>query len=245
LYRKHQSCNDSEVKTFITFFTLAVLTMTDPMGDLAELERLSLVSKVTSEIQNHTGMVDKTLAEFAIAQHASSKGLDEFKAMLGEFFPTSLIESIDRLVLTMDPKRKVTSKSKNNGANADGQDEGRSRVFKGLAIPDKEQPFADELDDTMAMLEGLAGGRGGASGKEVNGSRQDHGARDGHSSRKRSRSPEREKRRSRPKQDNYYEPPIPTRIGNGDHNRDRRQDDRRDGGRGRDDRYNDGGNGSG
>lgn len=207
--------------------------MADLFGDLAELERLSLVSKVTSEIQNHTGMVDKTLAEFAIAQHKNSKTLDDFKTMLGEFFPPSLIESIDRLVLTMDPTRKVTSKSKSNGGELNGQGDARSRVFKGLAIPDKEEPFsngngkADELDDTMAMLEGLAGTRGGAGKKHRNGAKDDSYSKDDRSHRKRSRSPEREKRRSRPKHDEYYEPPIATRMGMDDY-RDRRQNDRRD-----------------
>lgn len=247
-YSDAYRCNDGEVDNDHHLPEAVILDMADLMDDLAELERLSLVSKVTSEIQNHTGMVDKTLAEFAIAQHASSKGLDEFKAMLGEFFPTSLIESIDRLVLTMDPKRKVTSKSKSNGADADGQDEGRSRVFKGLAIPDKEQPYnedgnVDELDDTMAMLEGMAGSRGGASKKQENGSRQDRSAREGHSSRKRSRSPEREKRRSRPRQDENYEPPIPTRMGNGEAPWIRKHNDR--GGSGRGDRYDDRGDGNG
>ena len=32
------------------------------MDDLASLELLSLVSKVTSELQNHLGISDKTLA---------------------------------------------------------------------------------------------------------------------------------------------------------------------------------------
>ena len=227
--------------------------MADLFGDLAELERLSLVSKVTSEIQNHTGMVDKTLAEFAIAQHKNCPDLEGFKTMLGEFFPPTLIESIDRLVLTMDPSRKAANKNKSNGAQASGHDDGRSRVFKGLAIPDKEQNGngkVDELDDTMAMLEGLAGKKGGAQVNNDGHKLQDYGGREDRSSRKRSRSPEHDKRRSRHKHDEYYEPPIPTPIGQ-DGYRDRRYNDRRDdrggerGDRGnwRDDRYNDPRNG--
>ena len=37
------------------------------MDDLESLELLSLVSKVTWELQNHLGVSDKTLAEFVIA----------------------------------------------------------------------------------------------------------------------------------------------------------------------------------
>lgn len=149
------------------------------MDDLANLEFLSLVSKVTSEIQNHVGVSDKTLAEFVIDQHADCKGVADFKTQLeamGAEFPQSLVESIDRLVLTLHPKYK----NKNKGANgktagANGEDgaqetDRKTRVFRGLAIPDKEvdyevadeepangAPQADALDDTFAMLEGLAG----------------------------------------------------------------------------------------
>jgi ATP-dependent RNA helicase DHX8/PRP22 len=146
--------------------------------DLASLELLSLVSKVTSEIQNHTGISEKTLAEFVIAQHAKCKSLPEFKSTLEEFgaeFPQSLIESIDRLILTLHPKFA----KKQNGAQGTAQEpvderDRKTRVFKGLAIPDKEPVWAAvnvtvangsneedttlaALDDTFAMLEGLAG----------------------------------------------------------------------------------------
>ena len=44
------------------------------MDDLENLEFLSLVSKVTSEIQNHLGVSDKTLAEFvALAKSQPGK----------------------------------------------------------------------------------------------------------------------------------------------------------------------------
>ncbi|CAA9964859.1 hypothetical protein CFE70_008101 [Pyrenophora teres f. teres 0-1] len=145
------------------------------MDDLENLEFLSLVSKVTSEIQNHLGVSDKTLAEFVIDQHAKCKGVADFKSQLeamGAEFPQSLVESIDRLILTLHPKYKNKGAK---AAGANGQDGGdatdrKTRVFKGLAIPDKEvdyevadeapaneAPDVDALDDTFAMLEGLAG----------------------------------------------------------------------------------------
>ena len=152
------------------------------MDDLANLEFLSLVSKVTSEIQNHLGVSDKTLAEFVIDQHASAKGIADFKEQLeamGAEFPQSLVESIDRLILTLHPKYK--SKNTNGAKVAEDDDDNRdrkTRVFKGLAIADKEVEFSDTeeqpatnipepdaLDDTFAMLEGLAG-KGAANPKE-------------------------------------------------------------------------------
>lgn len=181
------------------------------MDDLANLEYLSLVSKVTSEIQNHLGVSEKTLAEFVIDQHGKSKNLVDFKAQLeamGADFPQSLIESIDRAVLTMHPKYKNKGA---NGQKAAADEEGaedavdrKTRVFKGLAIPDKEveydaendqedngKPQTDALDDTFAMLEGLAG-KGASRPKE-------------RSSRKRSMSPvnEEERDRSRSKRHRY------------------------------------------
>ncbi|KAF1964471.1 hypothetical protein BU23DRAFT_62367 [Bimuria novae-zelandiae CBS 107.79] len=147
------------------------------MDDLANLEFLALVAKVTDEIQNHVGVSDKTLAEFIIDQHANAKGLDDFETQLKEIgaeFPASLVKSIDRLILTLHPKYKNKKKDGANGKeqHPDGGDETdrKTRVFKGLAIPDKEVNFGpesdgeetgkaqpDALDDTFAMLEGLAG----------------------------------------------------------------------------------------
>ncbi|GAB1319295.1 DEAH-box ATP-dependent RNA helicase prp22 [Madurella fahalii] len=127
------------------------------MDDLESLELLSLVSKVTSELQNHLGISEKTLAEFVIAQRLECASFADFKAKLatvGAEFPPSLVESIDRLVLAMHPKFK----GKQNGTRHEedekpGQSsEQKTKVFKGLAIPDKE---VDAIDDTLALLESL------------------------------------------------------------------------------------------
>ncbi|KAL2127224.1 hypothetical protein VTI74DRAFT_11072 [Chaetomium olivicolor] len=127
------------------------------MDDLESLELLSLVSKVTSELQNHLGINEKTLAEFVIAQRLECGSFDEFKSKLaavGAEFPPSLVESIDRLVKTMHPKFK----GKQNGLKREEDQkpvqsaEEKSRVFKGLAIPDKD---VEAIDDTLALLESL------------------------------------------------------------------------------------------
>ena len=82
------------------------------MDGLESFELLSLTSKVSSELQNHLGINEKTLAEFIIAQHSKCKTFDEFKSSLeqmGAEFPQSLVESIDRLVLARHPKYKRTA----------------------------------------------------------------------------------------------------------------------------------------
>lgn len=64
------------------------------MDDLENLEFLSLVSKITSEIHNHLGISDKTLAEFIIDQRSQCESLDQFKKkleLLDADFPNSLI----------------------------------------------------------------------------------------------------------------------------------------------------------
>ncbi|KAI9827208.1 MAG: DEAH-box ATP-dependent RNA helicase prp22 [Thelocarpon impressellum] len=174
------------------------------MDDLESLELLSLVSKVTSELQNYLGISDKTLAEFVIDQHAKCTSLADFRSKLeamGAEFPQSLVESVDRLILTMHPKFKGV-KGKQAGAGSgeaaggagDGVDK-KTRIFTGLALPDQEPTWVDEgysngkgkeggaappdaIDDTLALLEGLE-----SKAKTEKG---------GKPSRKRSRSPEAE-----------------------------------------------------
>lgn len=183
------------------------------MDDLESLEFLSLVSRVTSELQNHLGISDKTLAEFVIDQHLQCGSLPAFKAKLDEIqadFPQSLIESIDRLVLTMHPKFKGKKGSESVKKVEDYEDDERdrkTRVFKGLAIPDKEVEWPTteqvekdsgrdelgDLDDTFAMLESLAGKTNGA---EKGPSARKRSVSPGDEARDRSRS-KRHRRRSR------------------------------------------------
>ncbi|RVX74123.1 Pre-mRNA-splicing factor ATP-dependent RNA helicase prp22 [Exophiala mesophila] len=208
------------------------------MDDFTSLELLSLVSKVTSELQNHLGISDKTLAEFVIDQHEKSSGnLADFKkalAAMGAEFPNSLVESIDRLILTLHPKHKATKSAKQNGnpdADLDELDAigKKARVFKGLAVADREPAWDDyeddmvgqkaieetappgvEEDDTFALLEGLAA-------KPTNGT--NHSSQ---RSRKRSRSPDRDEysRDRRPRQKYWSRSPSPA-----EDKRSRRRDD--------------------
>lgn len=72
------------------------------MDDLYNLELLSLVAKITQEIDNHAGINEKTLAEFVISLHDQSKTLPAFKDKLKEVgadFPDSFVENVDRFDL--------------------------------------------------------------------------------------------------------------------------------------------------
>jgi len=180
------------------------------MDDLESLELLSLVSKVTSELQNHLGLGDKALAEFVIAQHGG-KDLATFKKSLQEMdadFPTSLVESIDRLVLTMHPKYKKSlqsSKSEASGRDKTADIGRRERVFKGLAVANREQTWEESdgsADDTFAALEGLAPG---AKTNGTNGSRKRSRSPEGYrkSRKRRSRSPESPPRSRRRRNSDY------------------------------------------
>ncbi|KAF5137090.1 Pre-mRNA-splicing factor ATP-dependent RNA helicase prp22 [Metarhizium anisopliae] len=156
------------------------------MDDLLNLELLSLVSKVTSELQNHIGISDKTLVEFLISQRLESSSTDDFRKRLdkiGADFPPSLVDSLDRLVLAMHPKFKGNGDQINGEEHHSRTLEEKEKVFSGLALADKAVAYdsgADAIDDTLALLEGLEG----KAKKEK-------------ASRKRSRSPEYDGKESR------------------------------------------------
>ncbi|KAL1920521.1 uncharacterized protein VTP21DRAFT_898 [Calcarisporiella thermophila] len=109
------------------------------MDDLKQFEHLSLVSKVMSELFNHTGTNDKVLAEFIIHLHGKSKNLADFKKKLEEMeadFPESFIENLDRIIHTLKP-RKDKGKRKTNGSDSSFDDVKQKRQkFPGLSFPD-------------------------------------------------------------------------------------------------------------
>ncbi|KAI0756399.1 P-loop containing nucleoside triphosphate hydrolase protein [Daedaleopsis nitida] len=191
--------------------------------DLYNLEFLSLVAKITQEIDNHTGLSDKTLAEFVISLHDQSKTLPEFKAKLQEVganFPESFIENVDRLILALHPKHKKRSNGKEN-ASADSpivdETDKKKRMFPGLALKDQEwqhgapkDAIMKEVDDMMSQLEGVA-------------------------KRARPRSPDDERSPKRPRhsRSRSRSPPPPPRRRSPSPHRGRGYDDRRDDRRGR------------
>jgi ATP-dependent RNA helicase DHX8/PRP22 len=143
-------------------------------ADLYNLEFLSLVAKITQEIDNHTGLNEKSLAEFTINLHEkSNKSLDTFKAKLKEndaSFPDSLVENIDRLIFSMHPKYKKKSKSRTTLGKRKKVDGGptelerQKRMFPGLAMQDKEVPSAVADDVFLKELGDLVAGKTPHSG---------------------------------------------------------------------------------
>ncbi|RCI09694.1 hypothetical protein L249_3978 [Ophiocordyceps polyrhachis-furcata BCC 54312] len=132
------------------------------MDDVSNLELLSLVSKVTSELQNHAGTSDKTLAEFLIFQRVKSSSLEDFRKWLDTVknpFPESFVNSLDRLVLTLHPKFKGNAKPSDGDEHRPSRTlEDKEKIFSGLALPDEKNGGGgggDAIDDTLAMLEGL------------------------------------------------------------------------------------------
>uniref|UniRef100_A0A8C4ZN25 RNA helicase n=1 Tax=Gadus morhua TaxID=8049 RepID=A0A8C4ZN25_GADMO len=80
-----------------------------PLDELKQLEYLSLVSKVCTELDNHLGISDKDLAEFVISLAEKDPSFDGFKALLlknGAEFTDSLVGNLLRLIQTMRPAFK-------------------------------------------------------------------------------------------------------------------------------------------
>ena len=178
------------------------------MEDLAELERLSLISQITSELDNHYVENNRGVAEFLISLHQESGSLSAFKKELeegGAGLNNSLVESLWRLIGTMRPKKNG---EKTNGHAASKDMDKRSCVFTGLAIPDREEDWADDplvgakagnaVDDTFAILEGLAPAAGGPP-KSSNGRKRSRSP----PSRRRSRSPFEKRKSKRHREDSW------------------------------------------
>lgn len=82
----------------------------DIFSDLEKLEKISLVSKVCTELENHLGLNDKDLAEFIIHLADKHSTFEAFKKVLhengGESFSDSFIANLLRIIQHM----KTTSK---------------------------------------------------------------------------------------------------------------------------------------
>jgi hypothetical protein len=167
-------CRVSTFQNDATTISQAVADGSSPAKlQMDDLEVLEVVAKVGSELQNHLGVSDKTLAEFIIANHSSDfKAFSSWIDSLGADLPKSLVESVDRIILTLHPKYKRSKAAQTNEyVNREDEKSRKSRIFKGLAIPDKEVKFDEEgndsglLDDTFAQLESLAPKENGSGTK--------------------------------------------------------------------------------
>eukprot|EP01083_Nonionella_stella_P081646 225024_1 len=108
------------------------------MGDstLDELQRLSLVQKICTELENHVGLSDSVLAEFIIdlaGKNDSPKTFQRALAENGAEFEDSFVESMFRIVQRMRPKQKKPTE-----AEAEAKKPSADCKYPGLAMPNTE-----------------------------------------------------------------------------------------------------------
>ena len=109
--------------------------MSSMLSDLERLEKLSLVSKVCTELENHLGLNDKDLAEYVIHLAETNDTFDKFKKVLNEIsgdeaFPDSFVANLLRIIQRMNPTVKKI-------------------LCPALALPDEAPPV--ELAHTLAF----------------------------------------------------------------------------------------------
>ncbi|CAN0486121.1 unnamed protein product, partial [Ectocarpus sp. 12 AP-2014] len=81
-------------------------------SSIDELQRLSLVSKVCTELDNHLGLSDRTLAEFIIHLADEFPEPTAFRQALSENgaeFPDSLADNLLRIIGAMKPSNVASA----------------------------------------------------------------------------------------------------------------------------------------
>uniref|UniRef100_A0AAQ5ZUV1 ATP-dependent RNA helicase DHX8 n=1 Tax=Amphiprion ocellaris TaxID=80972 RepID=A0AAQ5ZUV1_AMPOC len=112
------------------------------VDELSQLEYLSLVSKVCTELDNHLGISDKDLAEFVISLAEKQTSFDGFKALLvqnGAEFTDSLISNLLRLIQTMRPPSKAST-SKGKVPKPKSEKDKLKEMFPALCRPNDPTP---------------------------------------------------------------------------------------------------------
>jgi ATP-dependent RNA helicase DHX8/PRP22 len=105
------------------------------MEELQNLEYLSLVSKICTELDNHLGVNDKDLAEFIIHMAQSSDSYDIFRKNLAENdadFPDSFSSNLYRIVQKMLPTQPKKTTLENNNNNGTTNEQSRQLIDVGL-----------------------------------------------------------------------------------------------------------------
>lgn len=115
-------------------------------SSLDELQRLSLVSKVCTELDNHLGLSDRTLAEFIIHLADEFPEPSAFRHALSENgadFPDSLSDNLLRIIGAMKPSKVQAAAGARGGGGKAAAPSAAARVprnekearFPGLAMP--------------------------------------------------------------------------------------------------------------
>uniref|UniRef100_A0A8C3B2P5 ATP-dependent RNA helicase DHX8 n=1 Tax=Cyclopterus lumpus TaxID=8103 RepID=A0A8C3B2P5_CYCLU len=175
------------------------------VDELSQLEYLSLVSKVCTELDNHLGISDKDLAEFVIDLAEKQPSFDGFKELLlknGAEFTDSLVGNLLRLIQTMrPPSMSSTIKASEAVVKPKTEKDKMKELFPALCRADEPPPkvHEDEDDvkiaaDAMKELEMFLPSVSGTDAKSIKSSRSEKSRRH---SRSRSRSRERDRNRNK------------------------------------------------
>ena len=103
------------------------------MDELKKLQYLSLVSKVTTELENNVGIADRTVSEFVIETAKGKHDVKEFDTSLREYgaeFPGGLVETLWNVISRMQGKKAGAK-----GGGRDYLDKNREDKYAGLRMP--------------------------------------------------------------------------------------------------------------
>ncbi|OMO53132.1 hypothetical protein CCACVL1_28867 [Corchorus capsularis] len=108
------------------------------MGEaLKKLEYLSLVSKVSTELESHVGYSDKVLAEFITDMGRDCQTVDEFDAKLkenGAEFPDYFVRTLLTIIHAILPPKPKSEKVSKKETAGDGKEGGIMGVGEGIGI---------------------------------------------------------------------------------------------------------------
>jgi len=119
-----------------------------PQDGLKKLEYLSLVSKVCTELESHTGTGDKVLAEFITELGHSSDSVEEFDAILkqnGAEMPDYFVRTLLTIIHAILPPKPKKEKENHNVKSSTS-----NTKFKALAISD-DRDRAKELREEIEI----------------------------------------------------------------------------------------------
>jgi ATP-dependent RNA helicase DHX8/PRP22 len=159
---------------------------------LDELERLSIISKICSELENHLNFGDKVLAEFIFSLFQQCNGnLCDFEKLLadnGAEFPHQFVSSLHAIISQMVQaamEDSSSSDSDDGGAAAARVSPASKSRFSALSLPNDPNAFKKILKDQQeaSLLKSQSMG-GGEKDRITNTSVNRHGrnthARDTH-----------------------------------------------------------------
>ncbi|GMH39385.1 hypothetical protein BSKO_07283 [Bryopsis sp. KO-2023] len=144
------------------------------LNDLLQLDHLSLINKVTSELENHLGIKDKTLSEFVIDLAKKSKNSDDFRKKLVEFGAEMTETLVERLWSLIQHMQGSSASMAESGVAPPKAQPRQDAPFPGLAIMDtRDYVKALDADILSTVKESKVGGKSERSGRHGESERSD------------------------------------------------------------------------